>query len=210
MNLNLYARSLAGLRFGIDVDGVLYDFCWEFFRHVKFHSRVARVRELFIHIRFSPPRSWTFYKDDWKWTEDDFFAVYAEAIDHGKLFSEGRPLPGCVEGMRRLTAAGAELYVITDRNLGSPGVARMKTVSWLLRHAVPHTELIIKRDKAEVCAELDITAMVDDALHNHAALTAAGIRCVVPCAAYNQGHEGVEYVDGFPLFVDRMFEDYGK
>jgi uncharacterized HAD superfamily protein len=209
MNLNLYARSLAGLRLGIDIDGVLYDFCLEFYRFAKYRSRMVIRLGLSVPDAFTAPRIWGFY-EDWGWTLENFLEVYREAVNHGSIYTTGQPLRGAALGMRRLHAAGAELFVITDRSVGDRELSVAQTASWLSGYELPYSRLIVERHKDLAYAEHDISVGVDDAPHHWQELTLSGARVLVPRALYNQHCEGAEFVAGFTGFVDLVFTEYGR
>lgn len=49
------------------------------------------------------------------------------------------PVPGMVEGLRRWTASGFDVWIVTGR----PPATWQASLNWLRRHGVPYTELII-------------------------------------------------------------------
>ncbi len=152
------------LRVGIDLDGVLYPF--------------DRGLALFVHEstgrplqELGPATRWEFY-EDWGYTEDEFLGLFEAGVDSGAVFLEPGPLPGSVEAVQALKAAGHTVHIVTDRSVGKRSHAN--TEEWLARHNVPFDSLTYSRDKTVVRTD----AFVDDIPRNVVALREAG------CAAF--------------------------
>ncbi len=152
------------LRVGIDLDHVLYPF--------------DRGLALFVHEHtgrplqeLGPATRWEFY-EDWGYTEDEFLGLYEAGVDAGAVFLEPGPLPGSVEAVQALKAAGHTVHIVTDRSVGKRSHAN--TEEWLARHNVPFDSLTYSRDKTVVRTD----AFVDDIPRNVLVLREAG------CAAF--------------------------
>jgi len=199
MYLDTVSRRLDGVIVGTDLDGVGYSF-------VEALRRFAR--SLGLPVSDSPPKNWDFFIDEWGWTMTQFLEVFTTGIDAGVIFREGRPMYGFAAGMRALKAAGATIYIVTDRNAGTPGVAPASTIAWLDANRIPYDGITFTGKKVVPCRGFDI--FIDDGPHNVAALTDAGIRCVVQSASYNRQTSAPNgRVDNFGQYVRMIQNEFG-
>lgn len=138
------------LRFGLDVDGVLYNFDWTARRLITQH---------FENIDMPPfSHEWGSIKDEagaeawrWLWSADGGLRM---------LFTEGDPYPGAVEAAQEI-AKLADIVIITS----VPGAAVYDRVDWLARQRVPCSELhVTTQPKHLIKPYCDI--YIDDGPHN--------------------------------------------
>lgn len=88
----------------------------------------------------------------------DLDGVIAELKKAGQTYSDVAPLPGAVERLRSLKAAGHYLILLTARHMktcgGNPGMVTARvgkiTLDWLERHGVPYDEIHFSKPWAEV------------------------------------------------------------
>lgn len=149
------------LRVGLDCDNVLYPFTDGF----------ARVAER-LGLRLASQRPvlrWEFWRD-WGLTVDQFNEVFTAGAADGHIFECEDPLPGAVEGVRRLVDAGHEVHLVTARSWpGCEQVCRTATYRWLGLHGFPLHSVTFTDDKTVVECDLfvddqpDVYRLVDDA-----------------------------------------------
>lgn len=154
------------LDIGLDIDNVLYPWSTVMTRWVERRKGLA-PGTLDDHAL-----SWTWYKDQWGMTSEEFLEHFTAGVHAGVIFSEGDPSPGSVSCVRRLAAAGHRLHYVTDRAIAGVSVehAWQVTHRWLHDHGFPVDSLTITPDKASVGTDV----FLDDAPHNIDALFAAG------------------------------------
>ena len=153
------------LHVGVDLDDVLYPFYQGLALFV--HEHTGRpLQEL------GPATCWEFYEKDWGYTEDEFLGLFEAGVDSGAVFLEPGPLPGSVEAVQALKAAGHTVHIVTDRFVGKRSHAN--TEEWLAKHDVPFDSLTYSRDKTVVRTD----AFIDDNPRNVLALREVG------CAAF--------------------------
>lgn len=150
-----------GLKVGIDLDGVCYDFS-------------ASVRAYLDTLgglpHYPAVTRWEFY-EDWGLDLAGFLDVCHDGVDAGVIFTHGEPYPNTAEAFARIKAAGHSIHVITDRSFGKGGASEAATRAWLDCHGLPFDSLTFSADKTVV----RIDTMVDDKPDNYHALEAVGV-----------------------------------
>ena len=148
------------LSIGIDLDGVCYDFVDALRQYAAGHHGKPL---------WSMPEAatWTFYKDQWGWTTEEFREICDLGVDRGHLFKLGTPIDGALAGMKALSEF-AELHIITNRFFGSRSAANTK--AWLDAWGFPYDSLTFDADKTVVETHL----FIEDSPENVEALKAAG------------------------------------
>ena len=147
------------MKYGFDVDGVLYDFG-------------ASLREWVYLTTGRPlsstedPQTWDFWKDQWGLTLEEFRSHCDNAVDAEHLFRKGDPEPGTREQIERLVKDGHSVAFITARNFGTK--SEENTVAWLHEHGYPYDEIHFTSDKHNV----DFDWLVDDLADNYFAVAA--------------------------------------
>jgi 5'-nucleotidase len=140
---------------GVDCDGVIYEF-HEDARIVVANHRGIDPSEL------TEAKVWDFMVEQWNiWFQD-------VAKEGGWLRLP--PVPGTVEGLKKLQKKGHTIHIITSRKGGE-----INTVKWIQKHKIPYDTLHIGRDKSRVLVDV----MVDDWERNWEELTAIGRRVLV-------------------------------
>ena len=161
-------------RLGVDLDGVVADY-------------IAGLRETVAAARGGDPSELTLDVDweltPWGLGPGDYLAHHNRFVaDGGYLRLD--PLPGAVEALHRLAAAGVLIRIVTHRGFHRPQVHRSlaDTIQWLHDHQVPYDEFCAVEGKTEVECDLHI----DDAPHHIAAFHDAGRPVVVFDAPWNR------------------------
>lgn len=171
---------MSGLRVGIDLDGVCYDFAG---------SLKAYLMDIGHKSSYGDPMRWEFY-EDWGLTLGEFLDHCHAGADAGYVFAVGDPLPSVQEAFERIKTAGHSIHVVTDRSFGQPGTSEAATISWLKRHGLHYDTITFASDKT--IARVDV--MVDDKPENYHALTAAGVDAYMLTRPWNQHVEGAQRV----------------
>ncbi len=142
----------ARLRFGLDLDGVVYDWhsAFRFLANHQFNLNLPPVDELWPgwngHRRY-------INKDQEAWLWD-------KGVKKG-LFRHGHIRKGAVEAVRELAELPLDIVVITHR----PPQARQDTVDWLSFHRIPVKELhMLNFDESKWPIKTDI--FLDDKWEN--------------------------------------------
>lgn len=89
--------------FNLDSDNVIYDFLTPYATYLKRSKGRAFTAEPFTY------ELWR----DWGITREEFFEVMES--NAYTIFSSGLPLPGAVDGVRALVAAGHDVRVVTHK-----------------------------------------------------------------------------------------------
>ena len=201
--MELHEKPLTGVTVWFDIDGVGYDFVGVLRQY---------GRDLGLNIPDGEPQCWDFFESQWHMTLEQFMILLELCTNSGIMFRVGGTMPGYVAGIRRLKAAGAQIYFITNRFVGAPGVAAAGTIWWLdrvdLRQGRDYDGIAFAADKVPPCA--GATIVIDDSPHNWRDLTDAGIRCVLLDAPYNRDCAGAERVATIEEFTALVLLDYGK
>jgi capsule biosynthesis phosphatase len=88
----------------------------------------------------------------------DLDGVIAQLKQDGQTYADVAPVPGAVERMRSLKAAGHYLILLTARHMktcgANPGLVMARvgkiTLEWLDRHGIPYDEIHFSKPWAEV------------------------------------------------------------
>jgi 5'(3')-deoxyribonucleotidase len=172
------------LRIGIDLDGVCYSFV-DSFRLWAEHTAGRQ---------FGSIECWDFHKE-WGFTTPEFLDLMESGCKAGLVFHIGSPMPGSLEGVRAIRAAGHDVVICTTRG----DYAHDATHDWLARWGFPYDEVIITAAKGE--HNLDV--LLDDGPHNIAAIREAGRRGIVFDQPWNR-HVTGERVYAWPEFVEMI------
>lgn len=148
---------------GVDNDGVMYEF-HEAARVVVANHRGIDPGEL------TTAKVWDFMVEQWGMDHKTFWKIWFADNEDGGGWLRLPPVPGTVEGLKKLQKAGHTIHIITSRKGGE-----INTVKWLQKYNVPHDSLHIARDKSRVLVDV----MVDDWEGNWRELTALGRRVLV-------------------------------
>jgi uncharacterized HAD superfamily protein len=186
-------------KIGIDFDDVLFGFNKAFSRFQKAKYGIS-VRFEDIN-QYDLSKVWGISIEEVTKRANEFYS--------SAFHNEEEPVPGSVRGVSRLKGE-YELHLITSRH----DDIRSQTIAWLDRH-FPKTftgihltnqfgSIAKKRLKSEVCRELDIDLMIEDAMHYARDISESGIPVILLNKPWNQG----EVPD---LVVRAMdWEDVGK
>ena len=167
------------MNIGIDIDNVITDLdaglLAEFLREDR-HKRNAGVidREKYIIEGMF----------DWSIAEiDDFLDNNME-----RIASELRVRKNCKIYMDRLLADGNQLILISHRVYPHYRHANETTRTWLARHKINYTKLILSKapDKTEECLANHIDLMIDDRPDMCKLMRAKGINCILMQTRYNR------------------------
>jgi 5'(3')-deoxyribonucleotidase len=181
------------LKVGVDLDGVCYSF--------DDSLRLSLVVNRGYNPEACPPSTrWEFY-EDWGLSLAEFLSAFAEGVDTGIIFAQGDAYPGTREALQRMIDAGHELHVITDRTVGTPGIAEGATARWIAEHLPTMKSLTFSRDKTVVPTDM----MIDDKPANYHALEAAGCDAWLFNRPWNQSAtEITKRVNSLDEFADMV------
>jgi phosphoglycolate phosphatase-like HAD superfamily hydrolase len=155
--------------FGVDLDGVCADF-YGALRPIAAEWLGVSVEALTQEVTYGLP--------EWNLGPmGGYTALHRFAVMQRKLFAEALPITGAGPALRRLSAKGIRIRIITNRlfikHFHQEAVAQ--TIEWLDHHGVPYWDLCLMPDKAAVGADL----YIDDTPDNIAALRANGLPTIV-------------------------------
>lgn len=160
---------MSPLTVGLDVDNVLYPFSEVMTRWAE---RYAGLRPGSLD---DVAHTWTWYRDQWGWTGEDFLDAFEAGVLANVVFTEGDPSPGALHAAVQLHDAGHRIEYVSDRQLPHVDAvtAEFKTRHWLRRHGFPQWEHVtITPDKASVRTDV----FLDDKPENYDQLLVAGHR----------------------------------
>lgn len=137
---------------GVDLDGVCADF---------YGAMRAIAAEWLGRDESELPREVGYGLEEWGLDQREYRKLHRFAVTQRNLFRRMAPLPGTGPALRRLSAQGIRIRIITHRlyieHFHQTSVAQ--TVEWLDHHGIPYWDLCFMREKGEVGADL----YVDDA-----------------------------------------------
>lgn len=168
----------------VDLDGVVYDFI-ECFRRWVITSNNPKVSDEIRTLagKHDPETTWTFYRDSWGMSTDEFLEACSDGVDAGHIFSSGAPEPEALDAMRQIGLDGHRIHIVTNRSFGRRSQAN--TEAWLHGHGVPFDSVTYTADKSIIRADLAI----DDHIDNFHALRAVGVRCYLLDRPWNRDHD---------------------
>ncbi|MGI8848401.1 MAG: 5' nucleotidase, NT5C type [Candidatus Dormibacteria bacterium] len=148
---------------GVDLDGVCADF---------YGSMREIAAEWLGRDEAELPHDVGYGLEEWGIDQREYRKLHRFAVTQRSLFRRMRPMVGAGPALRRLSAQGVRIRIITHRlyieYFHQTSVAQ--TVEWLDNHGIPYWDLCFMREKGAVGADL----YVDDAPVNIDALRAEG------------------------------------
>ena len=179
------------MRIGFDLDDVIYPFVSQIAKYA-----CARIG----HESLPPATCWRFYETDWGLSRYEFERLFLDGIESGVVFGEGEPLPGTLDGLSAVKAAGHTVHIVSDR-LVSPRAQEL-TPKWLAEHSVPYDTLTFSADKTVVATDM----FLDDRPENVKALRSAGVDAwVLDCGRTDQAAAEPK-VESFEAFVAKVLD----
>lgn len=157
------------MRFGIDIDGVIYR--WE--------DEARRLLANEFGYNLLPSTHWDSIRNEipyhaWEW-------LWTGGVERG-LFRCGAMFSGAREALGLLNDRGITIALITT----TPSNARADRATWLASSQLPHDELHFTSRKHHVQCDF----YVDDNVDNANALLTTGKPVYLVDRLYNQGAEG--------------------
>ncbi len=113
-----------------------------------------------------------------------YLKLHQFAVTQRELFRVMTPMHGAPQVLRRLSAEGVRIRIITHRLLlkGFHRIAVQQTIDWLDGHDIPYWDLCFLADKAAVGADL----YIEDSPRNIEQLRAEGHETVVFTSSTNR------------------------
>lgn len=161
--------------FGVDLDGVVGDFTWQF-REIIAERRGVDPETLPLE------RSWDFR--EWGFAPGEYDQTHKLAVTQYDLIRKMPVIEGAADALWRLSDAGIWIRIITHRLYVNWAHHRAvgDTAAWLDEHRIPYRDLCFLGAKPQVQAD----AYIDDAAHNINALRALGNTVIVFDQPYNR------------------------
>lgn len=155
--------------FGVDLDGVVADFI----------MGLKPVAAEWLGVSTSSlPDEVSYGFKEWKIGNDDAYNdLHRFALKERNLFANLALIDGAAPALRRLSASGVRIRIITHR-LYIPWFHRqavMQTLEWLEKHGIPYWDLCFMAAKSSVDADV----YVEDSPKNIETLRAAGKQVIV-------------------------------
>ena len=135
---------------GVDLDGVVADF-YAGLRPVAAEWLGVPLENLTSNVSYGVPQ-WQLER------AGSYEDLHRFAVTQRNLFGELEPIDGAAATLRRLSARGIRIRIITHRLYIKyfHEEAVRQTTQWLERHGVPYWDLCFMKDKAAVGADLYI------------------------------------------------------
>ena len=180
------------LNIGVDLDDVAFP--W----YTKAHAACVKAG---ITNGVSP-KTWSPHAEYGCGEQAWHDALEVATLD-GSLYS-GRPYPGAVAALNRLTDAGHHIHLVTARGFLIQGhMIRNQTVDWLKKYDVPHESLTFSKDKTIVVVDV----FVEDAAKNVQKLVDAGTRTFMVSRAHNAKYIYSPRVKSLSEFADIILSE---
>ncbi len=168
------------MKIGLDIDNVITEFDGAMMRHMLDEDINKRGLGI-VNPGALHPFGGQF---DWSKEElDSFLNANMERFAAALL-----PKKDCKKYTDRLLSDGHELYLISHRAAPHYTDPWGTTESWLKRHNINYTRLIISNapNKTEECKELKVDVMVDDRADMCAKMRDGGIHCILMRATHTR------------------------
>jgi len=126
-------------------------------------------------------------------------------------FRELEPIPGAVEALQELSAAGVRIVIITARPQWQYKRIHADTLEWLQEHQVPHDLILFNKDKVEAIYEHIAPAwpmaFVEDHERNARHLATAGVRVLLYDRPSNQdvSAENITRIHDWSEVLDEVY-----
>jgi 5'(3')-deoxyribonucleotidase len=173
------SKSKAGLRIGVDCDGVLSLFEQEFMGYL-----VTQPGFEHYSVEGLDLSDWHFFKKFPKpMSTDEFMRHFLAGVDAGAIFTNAEPEEGAVEATHRLHEAGHSVHIVTDCSLGTvPGTSQRARAAWLARNGFYFDSITFTKDKTSVLTDV----FIDDKIQNFKELAWAGVQAYLLDRPWNQ------------------------
>jgi 5'(3')-deoxyribonucleotidase len=178
---------------GVDLDGTCADF-YEGLRPIAAEWLGVPVDTLTADVSWNLP--------EWGVAQapGGYRKLHQFAVTQRDLFRVLRPMPGAPQVLRRLSAEGVRIRVITHRLFIKyfHRIAVQQTVDWLDGHDIPYWDLCFLADKAAVGADL----YIEDSPSNVEQLRADGHPTIVFGNSTNRhlaGPRAISWDEVYPL-----------
>lgn len=170
--------------YGIDLDGVCFDFAGAFLSWLNGALDMSMEREEIT--------SYYWYESSDDISKEDFFREFDKFGDEGHGYRHLELLPGAAEGLKKIHEAGHNIYYITNR----PEYARNDTILALEEHGFPQRENLYfaKGAKAPLIREFNVDIFIDDSPRTIGELT-ANTDAKIYCRNYKFNEHLDEHLD---------------
>ena len=187
---------------GVDIDDVLH----------PWFSTAHALCELAGITNGVVPKTWRM-ADEYGCDKDVWVKVLEQATKDGTLYGVP-PIPGAVEGLRRLMFAGHRIHLVSARGTAvwqssaERAEIHRQSYEWIEEYAVPRESVTFDSDKPRVAAELDLDFFIDDGVHNFQDLeqAAPNTQTYLMTAPHNRDFYTPFRVDSMDEFVDLVTE----
>ena len=158
--------------YGIDLDGVCFDFMNAFREHLN--------GTLPINLKEEEITSY-YWHETTDITKEDFDREFDKFGDEGHGYRNLKLLPMALEGLKRIHAEGHKIYYITNR----PLYCLQDTIDCLEEHEFPQRENLhfAKGSKSKLIKEFNVDVFIDDSPRTVVELTTQ-TRATVYCRSY--------------------------
>jgi hypothetical protein len=196
------------VKVGMDLDGVNYCFERSYFDTLvalgeiidrsdtgglpDLRRGVVKPKDDARAMWFKEAGTWTFYRDQYGHTTEQFVAFCDAGADLGIIFGPQPTRTSARDAWRSILSAGHEIHVKTSRFFGSdPAVSHANTRNWLYTERLPYHSLTFCQDKLEG-PRVDL--MLEDNVDNYDHLDAGGVEVWLIDRPWNQDADspGVE------------------
>lgn len=165
----------------VDLDGCVYPWhevmalwCWEL-RGASTDTVTLWDWDYHNELPLPAPTRWGF-EGQWGMTEDELNAAARLGIERGFVWHQGKPIPGSVASLWRLSSEGYYIRLVTQRLVHKNNHAEVQqaTAKWLDNWNVPYHE-IIYMGKGSTKGEFHADFAIDDNVNNVVDMRAEGI-----------------------------------
>lgn len=161
------------LTLALDLDGVVVDLSAEIMRRLRDEGHVCPD--------WTTPPAWHWADPACGFTAEAGMRAQ-ELFRSVEAYETAPAMPGAVEAVKDIVAAGWRVVVVTAR----PYRARKATHNWLSAHGLGKLHVSLTSAKAALALANGYTVAIDDAPKQIEAYRAAGVPCIAWDAPYNR------------------------
>lgn len=146
---------------GIDIDGVIFDFCNNFKEFANEYHQIP------INRMQKQPTKWELY-EEWGMDKKQFLEIFEDGVKSDHIFAKGNLLqPTIPRFFQTLRTKQIGIHLISARNVFHCEERILKnTKEWLYKNDIPFDSLILDDKKEKYVHQLGLDFFIEDNIPN--------------------------------------------